>query len=897
MALIPGSRIGPFEVVGWLGAGGMGEVYRARDTRLGRDVAIKIVGGSFVDDAERVRRFEQEACAAGQLNHPNLLVVHDIGLHERTPFIVSELLRGESLRVLLGRGPLAPPRALEYARQAAEGLAAAHANGIVHRDLKPDNLFVTHDDRLKILDFGLAKLTQATGRPLSAASQTEIGTVLGTVQYMSPEQLRGEAVDVRSDIFSLGCILHEMLTGRAPFARATQAETIAAILTADPEALPATVNPAIGRVIHRSIEKSRDARFQSARDLGFAFDELSRPDRGVALPMPQWSWPRARTIAWLIAAALAGALVVTELESRRRPAAAPAPLRLSVDLGADAPLANGAMQFGNAVAISKDGSTLAFVAQQAPDVPPQIYVRRLDEPRATVLPGTDGANAPFFSDDGKWIGFDGGLRLMKVAVSGGAPIGVTGISSFRGASWQTDGTIVLAPNQVVPGRLMQLTADGGPAVAVSAAGDSLHAWPQVLPGGRAVLYTTSRVGGAFNDGNLVVQPLPSGEPKVIQRGGYHAQYVLSGHVLYVHDGSLFALPFDAERLEATGPPVRVVSGVVSNPLTGGADFSVSDNGTLVYLEGAGGPGPTPLDVVDRRGRAVSARTTPANWQSPAYSPDGERVAMAIREGPVEAGDIWTYDIARGTLLRITADNEVDAKPIWTPDGRRLVFASTRDGDTTPNLFWMSANGDGTPQRLTTSRSEQLPGSWHPSGRFLAYEELHQNTMRDVMILPIDGSEESGWQPGRPWVFAQSPQMDWEPRFSPDGRWLAYASTESGRWEVYVRPFPGPGPAVQASTTGGELPTWSKTASELIYGIDGQLMIVPYAVKGGKFTVAPATPWVGGRYQTRGRNRMFDLHPDGQHAVLALAPRSSGAGTTTVQFVVNFFTELNRLAPH
>ena len=902
VTLATGTRIGRFEIVEWIGVGGMGEVYRARDTRLGREVAIKLIAERFARDSARVRRFEQEACAAGQLNHPNILSVHDVGVHDGRPYLVSELLTGESLRMRLSHGRLAPRRAIDYARQAAEGLAAAHARGIVHRDLKPDNLFVTSDDRVKILDFGLAKLTQLNDHEIPAGGDTEIGTVLGTIDYMSPEQVRGEPVDVRTDIFSLGIVLYEMLTRHAPFARATAADTMAAILKDDPAAsLPRDLPPALERILGRCLEKTRDSRFQSARDLAFGLDVLSRTDLSAALRAPRFGWIRTRTLPWAIVTILAAALVGgLALWSPWRSIRSPRPLRLSVDLGADAPLGLLGARFGNVVAISPDGSTIAFIGQRNAAAPPQLYVRRLDEAHATLLPGTEGANAPFFSPDGVWLGFDTGLELKKVAVTGGAPILLATVISMRGAAWAPDGSLVFSPGQPPGTRLMLLPAAGGEAVPMTtlAEGEGIHAWPQVLPGGHAVLYTSSRVTSAFNDANIVVQPMPSGTPKVIQRGGYHGVYVRSGHILYVHDGALLAMPFDVDRLEPTGSAVRVLDGLGSNGITGGAQFSVSDTGTLVYRAGPSLGGGAPMDLVDRQGTATRLRGTLSNWFTPAFSADGRRLAIGVREGPSETGDIWVHEAGQEKLTRLTSDPDVDEKPVWTPDSRRLTFASDRGNPArTKNLFWQLANGSGDAERLTTSSNEQLAGSWHPSGRFLAFDELYADTLRDVMILPMEGDDASGWKPGVPAVFVRGPQMDWDPHFSPDGHWLAYASSESGRSEVYVRPFPGPGPAVQVSLAGGEFPTWSVTRREMVYGLEGQVMIAAYAVQGGRFTVETPRPWPGGRYQTRGPNRMFDLHPDGDHIMLALAaaPASSEAHADA-QFVFNFFEELRRIAP-
>jgi serine/threonine-protein kinase len=876
----------------------MGEVYRVRDPRLAREVAVKLIVERYAADPDRVQRFAQEARAAGQLNHPNLVVVHDIGFHHGAPYIVTELLDGESLRALLKRGPLTARRAVDYARQMAEGLSAAHAKGIVHRDLKPENVFVGPDDRIKILDFGLAKLTQASGEVRPPDQETEIGALLGTITYMSPEQVRGEVLDIRSDLFGLGVVLLEMLTGRPPFARATRADSIAAILNDDPtSSLPSEIAPALARTVVRCLEKTRESRFQSARDLAFSLDVLSRSE-SAPVRASHRSWRRSSVMSWAIAASLAAVLAATVGWFSPGRTAPPPPMRLSVDLGADAAIAPLAAQFGNAFAISADGSTLAFVGQRNRESPTQLYVRRLGESRAEALPGTDGANAPFFSPDGAWIGFDTGLELKKVAVTGGAPVVLTPIASFRGASWTTDGTIVFSPGNRNGVRLMRIPATGGTPVAVTTLGEheALHIWPQVLPGGSGVLYTSSRVTGAFNDANLVVQPLPDGAPRIIQRGGYHGTFVASGHILFVHDGALHALPFDANRLEPTGPPIRVIDGLASNRLTGGAQFSVTDTGTLVYLAGPSIGAGAGLTLIDRTGQATPYRTSLANWLMPSFAPDGRRLALALREGPLQTGDIWLHQTGIEPLVRVTADTAVDEAPVWTSDGRRITFASDREHASTQNLYWQNADGPANLQRLTISSNEQQPGSWHPSGRFLAFDELTHETMRDVMILPMEGDDRSGWKPGTPTVFVNGPRMDWDPHFSPDGRWLAYSSMESERWEVYVRPFPGPGAAVQISTVGGEMPTWSRTRREVLYGVDGQVMVVPYMIDGTRFVAGTPHPWAEARYQARGRIRMFDLHPDGNHIVLADTMPNRGEPRRSVEFVFNFFDELRRLAP-
>ena len=898
MKVATGTHIGPYEIVGWLGAGGMGEVYRARDARLGREVAIKLLPEAFATDASRLHRFAQEARAAGQLNHPNILVVYDIGTHAGAPYIVSELLEGESLGRVLEGGAQSARKAIDYARQAAEGLAAAHEGGIVHRDVKPDNLFITNDGRVKILDFGIAKLTQPrddAAPHTGVRTETADGMVVGTVGYMSPEQVRGEAVDARSDIFNVGAILYEMLTGHRAFARETTVETMAAILKEDPEnRLSTTGFPALERIVARCLEKAREARFQSARDLAFALECLSGTTAtaasGPAITRPIRLWRRA--LPWGLAGTLGVALTLVLVFRPPSPAVpASAPVVLSAELGGVS-LSNSINEvFGHSMSISPQGDVVVFVAEKSTGDSYQLYVLRLNQLQAAPLAGTDGAASPFFSPDGLWIGFFAGGVLKKIAVTGGAAVQLADASaSPRGGAWSEDGMIVFSPRQTAGTRLLRVSAAGGKAEPLGSflEGEVIQAWPQVLPGGKGVLYTGGSVPGGYNDANLMVQPLPGGAPKVIYRGGYHGRYLPSGHLVYIHDGTLFAAPFDLDRLKVTGQSEPALEGVMSNVTTGGAQFAVSANGTLLYRPRPRTRAAVQLNWMDREGNTTPLPIAPANVLNLAFARDG-RLAMEIRDGP---SDIWIYG---DKLRRLTSDPVRAIRPAWTVDGRRIVFASARGDKSTLNLWWQRADGAGDAQRLTNSKNLQQPGSWHSSGDYLAFEEQNPKTSFDLMILPMNGEDASGWRPGEPTVFLNSPAVEVDPAFSPDGRWLAYSSNESGRMEVYARPFPGPGRPSKISTDGGVMPIWSRTKREIFYGhgLDGQIMVAPYAVEGDSLRAEKPSLWSEGRYQFRGPNRMFDLHPDGER--FALAPAAPSAGDH-VTFVFNFFEKLRGIAP-
>jgi serine/threonine-protein kinase len=606
-------------------------------------------------------------------------------------------------------------------------------------------------------------------------------------------------------------------------------------------------------------------------------------------------WVREPALPWVVAGALAfGLALVLALWAPWRKAPPPAALRLSVELSPDASPASSLV--GAATILSPDGATVAFVARKGEGGGRQLRVRRLDQLRATLLSDTDEADSPFFSPDGQWIGFFAGSRLKKISVTGGAAVTLCDAPNGRGGAWADDGTIVFSPGMARVGLLRVSSAGGKPEPLTSLAeGEVTQRWPQVLAGGTAVLYTGSNSPGDFSEANLVVQSLPDGQRKVVQRGGYYGRYLASGHLVYIHDGKLFAAPFDLDRLEITGQPVPAVEDVASNGDTGGAQFAVSASGTLAYLPGQSVNSGALIHWMDRERRTTPLRPTLVNWSNLLFAPDGRRLAMQIA-GPGPS-DIWVYEWAEDTLTRLTFDPAFDSKPVWTPAGRRIGFASARADRSTLNLYWQQADGTGDAQRLTVSKNQQRPASWHPSGKFLAFEEQNPTTSWDLMILPMEGDDVSGWKPGMSRAFVNTPSAEREPMFSPDGHWLAYHSNESGRNEVYVRPFPGPGVRWQISTGGGTYPTWSRTRHDLFYGVDGQIMVAPFAVTGDSFRAEKARPWSEARYLERAGNRGFDLHPDGARFAVALAAQTpSGPKQERIVFIFNFFDELRRIAP-
>jgi serine/threonine-protein kinase len=906
-----------YEIDGAIGAGGMGEVYRARDTKLGRAVAIKVLPPLFVNDPQRVARFQREAQLLAALNHPHIAAIYGFEEAAGNQFLILELVDGETLAAKLAareRG-LHVAEALAIARQIVDALEAAHEKGIVHRDLKPGNIAFTSDGQVKVLDFGLARFDAAD--PASAAdlahsptltfAATQAGMILGTAAYMSPEQAKGRAADKRSDVWAFGCVLFEMLSGRRAFEGEDASDTIAGVLRGEPDwnALPAATPPVIHRLLRRCLAKDPRERLRDIGDVRFDLTEAATPPvssnpEPVTTQPALVSVPRgalSRFVPWTLAAVSAvvaiAVLVITQPWRESEP---PPPLTLSAELGADVSL-NTAV--GAGAVLSPDGQTLAFVAA-GPDDSSKLYLRRLDHLAATLLAGTEDAAGPFFSADGQWIAFFAAGKLKKVSVTGGAAMTLADAPNARGGSWGDDNVIVFQPASNPGSSLLRIPAGGGTTSALSKSvpPDIQHRWPQALPGGRGVLFTASPPAN-FNEANIVVQPRLDMEPKVVHRGGYHARYLPSGHLVYLHQGTLFAAPFDIDRLEVTGQAVPVIEGVATNPNSGSIQMAFSQMGTVVYLSGAAEANELPVNWLDRTGKTTVLRSTPANWSNPGFSPDGERLAVDLFDG--SQADVWTYDIARDTMTRLTFDAADDLRPVWSPDGRRIAFASKREKGPF-SLYWQRADGTGEVQLLVKGTNDLFPGSFHPSGKFLAYFELDGKTAGNLFILPIEGDEATGLKPGTPEVFLKTDLMESSPAFSPDGRWIAYLSAETGRAELYVRPFPGPGGKWQISNGPADDPLWSRTRNELFYTAapgpgDLRLMVAPYRTDGDSFRAEKPRVLSETRFASRPRppSRDVDVHPDGQRfAVAPPAQNVTAAKQDKVVFVFNFFEQLKRL---
>ena len=808
-----GDMIGPYRVLARLGEGGMGEVYRARDTRLDRDVAIKVLPPEFAADPDRLHRFEQEARAASALNHPNILTVYDVGTHEGAPFLVTELLDGESLRERLKSGPLAARKAIELAVQVCSGLAAAHEKGIVHRDLKPENLFITRDGHARILDFGLAKLRPAPQEAAAAPTvlhTTEPGTVMGTVAYMSPEQVRGQAVDHRSDLFAFGAVLYEMVTGRAAFARGTSADTMSAILKEEPPE-PASVAPAtpqpLARAILHCLEKQPEERFQAARDLAFDLQALSGISAAsIAVPGRQaaGAWRRAAAmIAGLgVAAALFAAGYVLAVRLTVRQPTASGPMRFSVTV----PAGGAVVADATSAAISPDGQRLLLTLVDPAGVP-RLWIRRMDSLSAQPLPGTENALLPFWSPDSRFVAFFAAGKLRKIPADGGPVETICDAPTGRGGTWNKEGVIVFAP--AVMGPLMRVSSDGGETVEAarpdSARGEAGLRFPCFLPDGKHFLY--AGLPKRQEEVGVYVGDLASGESRRIMSAGSAPVYAEPGYLLFDRRDRLVAQRFDLKTLRPVGEIVAL--GDIS-PLTnsdGAPLLSASTNGVLARVSTV--LPDTRLVWLDRAGRTLgTVPLPPASYAAPSLSPDGRRAIVTKANSPTSY-DLWLVDLERAVATRLTTDGlvaSVDATGVWSPDGRYAAYMYNRSGGY--DVYQVPTSGAGQPEPLVSSDGVfKIPVAWSPDGKHLVFSQ-NDATGWDLWLLPLQGDR-------RPERYLLTRFNENYAEVSPDGHWLAFDSDETGTADTYVATFPRPGEKYRVSTLGGNRAKWAKDGRELV----------------------------------------------------------------------------------
>ena len=890
-----GSSIGPYRVLDKLGAGGMGEVYRARDTRLDRDVAIKILPPAFASDPERLARFEREAKTVALLNHPNIAAIYGLevtqgsspadasaGLKACATALVMELVDGEDLSERIARGAIPIADALPIARQIADALEAAHERGIIHRDLKPANIKVRDDGTVKVLDFGLAKALAPEGASAAAdllnsptitspaylrrgydEAGTQLGMILGTAAYMAPEQAKGRAIDRRADVWAFGVVLLEMLTGKRTFQGDDITEVLASVLKDVPshEALPADTPAAIRRLLRRCLEKNPAKRLDSMAAARLEIDDAAgEPAVAQALAEMAPFWRRA--LPWAVAAI---ALVIAGflgLSAGLRTVPAEMPLRMLADFDLGKPLFAG---IGPAAVLSPDGSRVVLLATDPAFRRQQLYIRGIDSLQASPLAGTEDARDPFFSPDSQWIGFFAKGKLRKLSLASAAVVELADVEASRGGAWAEDDTILFTTRATAGGRVLRVSAAGGSVTELGpfVEGHVTQRWPQALPGGRGVIYTSHTNVDDFNSASLVLQPPGEAAPRVLIAGGYHFRYVASGHVLYVHDGTLFAVPFDLDRLEVAGEGVPAVAGVQGSHSNGGAQYSVSATGMLLYLAGESNTGGASMAWVDRSGTTTAMPVPRSNWITVSVSPDGGRL---VYDASTPAGSaLWIYDIARETAARVTTGSPLDFAPVWSPDGTRIAYASAPRG--APGIFWLPADGSREPQKLLHTDATLLPLAWHPDGRHLLFNQQSKGRF-DIRVLPLEDDGGGGLRAGTPRDFLSTAAGEGLAAFSPDGKWVAYASDESGDFEVYVRPFPGPGGKYQVSK-GGLWPAWSHARRELMYGtIQGELIVVPYTESGGVFQPGRPTPWTETRFAQRSSFHPFALHPDGNRVLIA-----------------------------
>jgi serine/threonine protein kinase/Tol biopolymer transport system component len=838
VALNSGTRLGPYEIHSAIGAGGMGEVYRARDARLGRDVAIKVLPAAFSNDPERLNRFEQEARAAAALNHPNILAVYDVGTHDGSPYIVSELLAGETLRERLSQGALPVRKAIEHAVQICHGLAAAHETGITHRDLKPENIFLTTDGRVKILDFGLAKLTQpepalANMSALATTPPNTVpGVVLGTVGYMAPEHVRGLPADHRSDIFAFGAVLYEMLSGRRAFRGDTAADTMTAILKEEPPDLPTTGRqspPAVVRIVDRCLEKNPAARFQTASDLAFALDGLSSQSGPLETTMviAASSLRRSRErLAWgvtaLVLAVLLALALPANLDLREATPTALPELRTEIVT----PSTANPFEF----ALSPDGRQMVFI--DSADGPPRLWLRRLDTSDVHSLAGTDGASFPFWSPDSRSVGFFADLKLKRLDIGGGSPQTLADAINNRGGTWSQDGTILFSRSPTSTrsrNSLFRIPASGGepvPVIEADPAATGGYRFPSFLPAGRHFLFYAQTTA---DDAGLYLGSLDSSDAIRLAATDGGGVLASNGWVLFVRGGALLAQRLEPGRTALTGEPVIVTDSVAVTGDTGGATsaLSVSNAGLVAYRPS--GANWSQLVWFDRSGKRLAAMGTPEiSLARPQLSPDGSRVAV---QRTVQRNiDLWLLDATRAT--RVTFDPGNDTLPgAWSPDGNRLVFRSGRRGY--GDLYQTLSDRGGVEELLVESAQDKTPHDWSRDGRFLLFTSFDPETQGDIWVLPMEGDR-------TPYVWLKTTFDERRPQFSPDGRWVAYVSNESGRFEVFVRPFSGQSSTSAeahwlVSASGGISPRWRADGQELYYiAPDGKLMAAPVMGRGSTF---------------------------------------------------------------
>jgi len=881
-----GKTLGHYQITSQLGKGGMGEVYQATDSKLGRDVAIKVLPEEFAKDADRVARFQREAKVLASLNHPSIAAIYGLEESGGTNFLVLELVEGETLADQIKKGPIPIEESLRLALQITEALEAAHEKGVIHRDLKPANVKVTPDGKVKVLDFGLAKAfagdkeeVNLSNSPTLSDAATKQGVILGTAAYMSPEQARGKTVDKRADIWAFGCVLFEMLTGRAAFFGKDVTDILAAVIRAEPEwnSLPANLHGRLREVLERCLKKEAKDRYHDISDVRADIQRVLTDPSGVLTQPVITLQPRKklRTILPWLAALFMAAILTGVAVWRWKPAEPREVVRFEYELPEG-------QQFSDLVApvlaVSPDGRKLVYSTTNG------LYLRSVGESTAKLVAGSEGiAQQPFFSPDGQWIGYWSAAKneLRKIATAGGAPVSLGDVGPLVGASWISDNTIVYGSF----GRgILRISAKGGTPESLVRTGTAMIGLPQILPNGKSLLYTLLQ-----NPNKIMIQPLQSGEAKELLAGDT-ARYLPTGHILYAVGDSLVAAPFDSDGLETSGGGTRVVEGVLRVSY-GFSQYAVSDSGTLVYLPRSAGVSAYKYTLVwvDRSGKEEPLKAPPDAYAFPRISPDGRKVALTIAPSGGNV-NIWIWDLIRNSMTRLTFGSAIDVLPLWTPDGKRIIFCTNRpDGR---SLHWKASDGVGKEEPVGSPFAQiMVPISWSKDGKTLVVTHAAQigTANFDIGVLSMESDHDYK-------KLLKEKHSESQPRISPDGRWIAYTSDESGQAQIYVRPFPDVDKERwQASTNGGNSPLWSPDGRELFYFSDGAVNAATVNTK-PTFSVGTPRTLFRGKYIGPSINSgaSWDISPDGTRFLML---KEDAAGVPhKINIVLNWTEELKQRVP-
>jgi Tol biopolymer transport system component len=888
-----GQTLAHYRVTAKIGEGGMGVVYRAEDTKLGRDVALKILPQAFAQEPQRMARFEREAQVLASLNHPNIATIHGIEDGAGVRALVMELVEGPTLAERIAQGPLPLEEALHIAKQIAEALEYAHEKSVIHRDLKPANVKVTSDGKVKVLDFGLAKALSDDGSaqdashsPTLSMAATKAGIILGTAAYMSPEQARGKPADRRADIWAFGVVLYEMLSGRQIFGGETASDSMAAVITREPDwsLLPASTPPRIRELLLRCLTKDPKQRLRDIGEARIAIEQAiasptgepaTPPQQAAAKTGPRW----LRVLPWAVAFVALAVATIALWPSRLKTNPA---VRFAVGLPAGTAAATSNRY---TVAISPDGQQLAFVLSRGGLQ--QLYTRRVDSIETTPIPGTEGASSPFFSPDGQWVGFVADGKFKKIRLGGGVAAALADAPDSRGATWLADDSIVFTPGPATG--LWRIPAAGGAPEELTKIQDNknerTHRWPCALPSGKAVLFTigTKDSSENYDDSEIDAVVVATGERKQILKGGRMAQYFpATGHLIFAHEGSLFAIAFDPDSLTTRGKSVQILQGVVGEKTTGASNFAVSSTGTIFLIPGNEETSDRLLAWLDPSAKPVLLSVPARQFYEPKLSPDGQRVALDIVAGNVT--DVWIFDLTRNTLGRLTF-GPTNYAPVWSADGRRVIYRKdTLDGKS--SIVWKSADGTGEEEILLANYRPAYPTSASLDGKWLLLMVVDPKSQSDIYVLPLTGDR-------KPQPFVAGPFDESGATFSPDGRWVAYSANETGRYEIYVKPFPSGNGRWQVSTDGGGEARWSPAGKEIIYKFESRYTVLPVETAG---TFRPGTPRL---YLDSGRapfnaasGSSFCLSRDGKRILTPYQQRPESARLDLV-VAVNWAEEVRR----